>query len=343
MNDMSAMRLLCILSACAAFAVACNTSGLSKQPRATFGQIQCLDVNGDNIVNAADAVDPSKLSDWNADGERDAFDASFLEGVEIELNPNRDRSVCDDDDKRSSEYLVAHGYFSSSDVSCTDGDDSPVLLVGVGGGSVNLRQGDDAAGIRSMIDEIQKEYSDRGVDTVGVIAGPAIGGAVNEVDAQGVVTGDRGHAEMEDWLTHAVQTYFERYPCIKAVIVGHSHGAVTADVVTARLEGAFADRFILVVDVDRVDSLYTGDTASRPATVAVFNVFETNDPRFQVPPYNGANVENWDATAEAAPENGQDGGDMKPVNHTTIDNSEAVAARIVEEVMERTGSAVRQQ
>jgi hypothetical protein len=331
MRDMGRLRTLLIAVPLAALALACNTSGLSEQPRATFGQIACMDVNGDSRVNAADAADPSKLPDWNADRDRDEFDASFLDGVDIELDPNRDPALCDGDSKRSSEYLVAHGYFSSSDVSCDadGGGANPVLLVGIGGGSVNLRDEDDAAGVRSMIDEVQKEYGDRDVDTVGVIAGPAIGGALN------------GHAAMEDWLTHAVRTYFERYPCIKAVIVGHSHGAVTADVVSARLEAEFADRFIAVVDVDRVEALYTGDTASRPAAVSVFNIFEQNDPRFQIPPFDGANVENWDATAEEAPEHGQDGGDMKPVNHTTIDNSEAVAERIVEEVMERSEATVR--
>lgn len=309
----------------APLAVACNTSGLSQQPRATFGQIQCLDINGDNHVNAADAADPGRLPDWNADRERDQFDASFLDGIDIALDPDRDTSVCTVKSRRSSEYLVAHGYFTSSDVSCSGGS-SPALLVGVGGGSINLRQREDAAGVREMIDEVQQAYSDRGIDTAGVIAGPAVGGAVN------------GHGAMEDWLTHAVNTYFERYPCIRAVLVGHSHGAVTADVVSARLEGQFADRFIAVIDVDRVETLYTGDTASRPRQVPVFNIFETNDPRFAIPRFDGPNVENWDASGEDAPEKGQDGGDMKPVNHTTIDNSESVTRRIVEEVMERSQS-----
>jgi hypothetical protein len=316
--------LLLTVAACGIAALACNTSGLSEAPRATFGQIQCMDVNGDNHVNADDASDPSKLPDWNADRDRDEFDASFLKGVDIELDPNRDKSACTQKDKRSSEYLVAHGYFSSSDVSCSGGE-SPVLLVGVGGGSVNLREHDDAAGVREMISKIQTAYSDRGTDTVGVIAGPAIGGAVN------------GHAAMEQWLTHAVQTYFDRYPCIKAVLVGHSHGAVTTDVVSAHLEGKYADRFIEVIDVDRVEALYTGDTTSRPSVVPVFNVFEQNDPRFKIAPFDAPNVKNWDATDQKAPENGQDGGPMKPVNHTTIDNSESVTKQIVDEVMNRTG------
>ncbi len=318
-----------IVASLATLALACNTSGLSEQPRATFGQIACMDVNGDNRVNAADAADPSKLPDFNADFVRNEFDVSFLTGLDIELIPGRDPAMCYARSKRSSEYLVAHGYFTSSDVTC-DGGQSPVLLVGIGGGSVNLRDGDDAAGMRGAIDAVQRAYSDRGIDTVAVIAGPAIGGAVN------------GHAAMEDWLRHAVQTYFERYPCLRSVIVGHSHGAVTADVVSARLESAYANRFVAVVDVDRVESLYTGDTASRPLAVSVFNVYQQNEARFDIPPFDRANVENWDASAEHAPELGQDGGPMKRVDHTTIDNSTAVHNRIVEEVMERSEAAGRE-
>jgi hypothetical protein len=85
-----------------------------------------------------------------------------------------------------------------------------------------------------------------------------------------------------------------------------------------------------------VEALYTGDLVSRPSSVLVFNVYETNDPRFKIPLRAGPNVENWDATAEEAPERGQDGGDMKPVNHTTIDNSPAVHKRVAQEIIERS-------
>jgi hypothetical protein len=318
-------KLICTLLALAALAaIACrNTSGLSNQPRATFSQVACLDQNGDHRINDADATDASKLPDFNADDERDEFDAAFVQGVDIAIDPGWDASACEDKSRRSSEYLVAHDYFASSDVTC-DGGNQPVLLVGVGGGSVNLREKDDAAGVRSMIDAIQQKYDDQGTDTVAVLAGPAVGGAPN------------AHAAMEDWLTHAVQVYLDRYNCLRVVLVGHSHGAVTADVVSARLEPAYGDRFIAVVDVDRVEALYTGDTTSRPSQVPVFYVFEKNDGRFAIPAFDGPNVESWDASAEQAPEHGQDGGDMKPVNHTTIDNSKSVRSRIVEEVTERT-------
>ncbi len=305
-------------------ALACdNTSGLSNAPRATFSQLSCLDNNDDNRISAEDSQPSDEIPDFNADDERDEQDTAFLQGVDIPLDPNRDNAACDGDAKRAPEYLVAHGYFEPSDVSCDDSDEA-VLLVGIGGGVVNLREKDDAAGIRDIVDALQKEYDDDDVQTIGVIAGPAIVGAVNV------------HGGMEQWLTHAVRVYLERFACLRVVLVGHSHGAVTADVVGAALEDEYGERLIAIVTVDRVEQLYIGDLQSRPDVVPVFNVYETTDGRLRGDPYDSPNAENWDATAEEGPSDGEEGGDLEPVNHTTIDNSESVRERIVEEVIERS-------
>lgn len=296
--------------------IACNTSGLSTQPRASFAQLACLDVNSDNRIDSADAADLSRVPDFNADGTRDDDDAAFLRGVDIALDPAR--APCEPkSSKRAPEYLVAHGYFEPADVTCAAGT-RPVLLVGVGGGVVNLRQKDDASGIRSIIDAIQRSYDDRDIDTIGVLAGPAIVGAARANDG------------MEQWMTHAVQVYFDRYPCLRAVLAGHSHGAVTVDVAAARLEQAYPGRIIAVVDVDRIESLYGGDLGSRPAVVPVFNVFQTNDGILPGRPYDAPNAENWDASGVAAPDG------KGSVIHTTIDNSKPVRDRIVAEVLERS-------
>jgi len=297
---------------------ACDATGLSKTPRATFSQIACLDVNGDDRVNAQDAQDPGKLPDFNADDERDEMDAAFLFGVDIALQPN----ACGEDVPDTPEYAVTHGYFSPAEVSCDEGDE-PVLLLGIGGGDVNIKEKEDAAGIRETVDALQQAYDAEDVETLAVLAGPAVHGAQNV------------HAAMEDWLTHAVRVYLERYPCLRVVIVGHSHGATTGEVVAARLEDEYAGRFVLVVDIDRVEALYDGDTQSRPDMAPVLNVY-TNDPVFGAEPYEAPNAENFDASGEQAPENGDDGGDLKPVRHTTVDNSDSVRERIVREVMERS-------
>ena len=311
------------LAAALVMLTACNTSGLSKTPRATFSQLACLDVNGDNRINGADAADPSKVPDFNADDKHDERDAAFLQDVDIALDPAR--QPCDSSSsKRAPEYLVAHGYFKPSDVSCNDGD-KPVLLVGIGGGVVNLREKDDAAGIRSIVDGLQKKYDDNDIATIGVIAGPAVVGATNV------------HTAMETWLTHAVQVYLDRFPCLRTVLVGHSHGGVTADVVGAHLEGEYGERIIAVVDVDRVDELYTGDLSSRPTRAPVLNIFETTDGRLHGDAYESPNAENVNANDITGPEHGEQGGAQKPVNHTTIDNSAGIRKLIADGVMKRSG------
>lgn len=302
-----------------------NTSGLSNQPRATFSQIACLDTNRDHRINDADAGEPSKLPDFNADDSRDDDDAAFLRGADIPLDPAFDYAQCDGKAKKTPEYLVAHGYFDPSDVSCDD-NAQPVLLVGVGGGAVNVKDKDDAAGVRKVVDKLLGEYEDRDTDAIAVIAGPAIGGGQNP------------NVAMEDWLTNATRVYLERYPCLRTVLIGHSLGGVMVDVVGSRLEDQYSDRMIAVVAIDRIARIgpldyYSGDEVSRPDAAFVFNVYETNDP-VHADPYDMPNVENWDASAE-------EGTDGKPVMHTSIDNAPAVHDRIVDEVIERTESVAK--
>ena len=71
---------------------ACNVSGISNQPRATFSQLGCLDANNDHRLNAQDAIDPSKVPDFNADFAHDADDAAFLRGIDIPLDPEKQQS-----------------------------------------------------------------------------------------------------------------------------------------------------------------------------------------------------------------------------------------------------------
>jgi hypothetical protein len=305
---------------------ACNVSGISNAPRATFSEIACLDKNGDDRINGADAADPSRLPDFNADDERDGRDAAFVEDVDIPLNPARDRECGAGGGEP--EYLVAHGYFDPSDVSC-DANEEAVLLLGVGGGVKNLRQSGDARGVRRIVDALQKEYDERGAQTIAIISGQDIVGAEN------------GNVAMEEWLTNAVRVYLDRFPCLHVTLLGHSHGGVTVAVIAARLEGEYAGRFDAVVVLDRVEFGYGGDTASYPRAVPVFNVYETNEasPSLRGAPREQPNVENWDASAEQAPEGGDSDNDDAPVTHVSIDNAGSIRERIVDEVIERASES----
>src|SRR5262245_35483617 len=125
---------------------ACNNSGLSEKPRASFSDLTCMDINGDGRINAADAADLSKLPDFNSDSSRDADDAAFLEGVDIPLDAQAVADSCADGKSKQPEYFVAHDFLESSDVSCEAGEQA-VLVVGIGGGVEDLKDKAEAAGI----------------------------------------------------------------------------------------------------------------------------------------------------------------------------------------------------
>jgi hypothetical protein len=320
----SRFAALALVAALAALAVACNTSGLSNQPRATFAELACLDKNGDHRLNEADATNLSAVPDFNGDRKHDANDAAFFKGIDIPLDPPAEADVCGKSSDIGPEYLVAHGYLEPANVSCAGGA-RPVLLVGVGGGIKDLKEKSEAAGIRSVIDGLQKSYDAKKVDTIAVIAGPAMVGAAQP------------NLAMEQWMTNAVRTYFDRYPCIRAVLVGHSHGGITVDVVAAALEGRYATRFIDVVELDRAEFAYSGDLQSKPKQAHVFSIFESSSGELSGVPYLDApNAEVWDATHELGPEKGDKGGALKQVTHTTIDNSASVKQRIIDDVMRRS-------
>lgn len=326
MRSFRGISLAAALSAAAATLVlaACNTSGLSQQPRATFSKLACLDKNGDHRLNQADAADVSSVPDFDGDRKRDAADAAFFTGIDIPLDPTAQADVCKKSSAAGPEYEVAHGYFEPSNVSCTAGA-RPVLLVGVGGGVTDLTDKGDAAGVRSIIDGIQRAYNARHIDTIAVIAGAAMQGAA------------QANVAMEQWMTNAVRVYFDRYPCLRAVLLGYSHGGVTVDVMAAHLEDKYPGRLIDVVELDRAEFAYVGDTQSKPHQAHVFSIFETRSGILSGVPYAGApNAELWDATDQLAPERGDKGGPLKPVIHTTIDNSESVKQRIVADAMSRS-------
>ncbi len=324
MTKRSAAAAAVLVSIAMLILVACNTSGLSQQPRATFSNLACLDKNGDHRLNAADAAVLSSVPDINGDGKHDANDAAFFNGIDIPLDPAAQAKACSKSSAVGTEYLVAHGYFAPANVSC-DGGARPVLLVGVGGGINDLTDKSQAAGVRTIIDGLQKAYDARSIHTIAVIAGPAMVGA------------SQPNTAMEQWMTNAVHVYFDRYPCIRAVLVGHSHGGVTVDVIAARLEGRYPGRFIDVVELDRVEWVYQGDIQSKPKQAHVFSIFETNSGALNGRPYTGApNAEVWNASGELGPVNGEKGGALKPVVHTTIDDSASVRLRIILDVMSRS-------
>lgn len=302
---------------------ACNESGLAEKPRANFAHLACLDVNGDGRINTGDAADRSALSDFNADDEHDDFDAAFVEGVDISLGPDA-RQACEDDSDRDPEYLVAHDFLQDADVTCAPGDRA-VLVVGVAGGVDDLKDEDQAAGVREIVDAVIARLEEQDVQTIGVIAGSALYGAEN------------AHAGMEDWLANAIQVYLDAFPCLDVATVGFSHGGVTVTAVASRLETAgLGGRIVASVMLDRIEDYYGGDLTSLPLSSPLVSVYQTNTPGGS--PVDGANVFNYDASTDAAPADGDKGGEPKPVTHVTIDNSKSVREMIASLILARANA-----
>jgi pimeloyl-ACP methyl ester carboxylesterase len=314
-----------IIAGCAETSEQLKHGDLSTGQAVAAVHLPCLDTNQDLAFNAAGAplqggaeADAPDV-DLNADGTVDERDAAFLD-VDLRVTPEFDYGSCDD---APIEYLVGGG---TPAIDCDEGSKA-VIVVGIGGGVVDLRKPDNAAGVRWIVNGLSKELDARDYQTLDVISGPGLSGTDADLNPA-----------METFLTHSVKTLLDQYPCAQAVLVGHSHGAITASVVSSRLEAEYADRIAAVAMIDRVDDLYAGDLAARPHTVSVFNVFETNDMATSGSTFDAPNVENWDASAVEAPEHGEDGGESKPITHTTIDNSSDVRDRVIDEIVERLGA-----
>jgi hypothetical protein len=316
---------LVLVAACKEYREQLNHGPLDTDRAAVAVHVPCLDLNRDHVLGQGDAGRPlaggaevaSGLPDFDADGQITGADSAFLSGLSMLLDPAIDLNACDGD--TPVDFLV--GSASEPAIDCASGRPA-AIIVGVAGGIANLKKSDDGAGIRYIANGLLQRLDGEGYQTLGVIAGPAVPGLAPEL-----------HAGMETWLTHTITAYLDAFPCAQAILIGHSHGAVTTDVLGARLEDQYADRIPLVVRLDRIDDLYFGDTASMPQQLTVFNIFETNDDVARGEAFAFVNVENFDASGETGPEDGEEGGDQKPVLHSTIDNSESVRDVIIERAL----------
>ena len=234
---------------------ACNSSGLAEKPRANFAHLACLDVNGDGRINAEDADHVEDLADFNADDERDAFDAAFVEGVDIALAPDA-QQACDDGSDVAPEYLVAHDFLQNADVTCAPGDRA-VLVVGVAGGVDDLKDDGQAAGVREIVNTVIGKLEREDVQTIGVIAGSALYGAENS------------HAAMEEWLTNAVTVYLDALPLPRRGDGRIQPRRRQRARCRARLEQAGRqDRIVASVMLDRIEAYYGGDLDVHAAALA---------------------------------------------------------------------------
>ena len=284
----------------------------------TLMQIACLDINSDGWIDGGDA-DPAALPDVTGDGAVDEADTSIVSALSIQLSEPKPGECAGTG--KAPDWLITR----PPEVDCAAGARA-VLMLGIGGGAVNLADLESAAGVRWMLKELGQTLSDANLPNHAVSPAPGLVGAEN------------GHAASEAWSTAYLTEELTRQPCLQVVLLGHSHGGVGVTSIASKLEAAgLADRILLTVLIDRATGLYRGDTESLPQQSPLLNFYLPSVEGPHGAAIEQANVENVDASNEKAPEEGEEGGKLVPVTHSTVDNSTSVLEKVTERVTQALG------
>jgi hypothetical protein len=270
-------------------------------------------------LHASRGAEPILISclDRNGDGRLDAADSADLVGLDIPLAPGK---ACEDPQHRRDFYA---GPPSDRAAYSCDAPKRPLLIVAVGSAGTNLLDttSGESLGELRIVAALQDRAASDGIATDTVLAASAVFGA------------DQPQTRMEQWLAHDLRARLDALPCLRVVMIGHSHGGTTVTSVTAALDGAYAARLYGVL-IDRTVALYDRPAAEYPSRTPLLNIFQTNEGWHG----DGAdlpNVTNADESKEEAPIAPSDGGGEGPalVSHKTLDDSPAVQQLIEDAVM----------
>ncbi len=270
-----------------------GVEGLERDARPVL--ISCYDVNRDGRLNLGDDVYTT---------------------IDIPLVPGEQ---CVDQALHADFYS---GVPSDRAADNCDAAAAPVLIVAIASAGSDLlmpREGESMGMVR-IINELEARLRDVGASTTLIISSPAIFGA------------EQPQTNMERWLTAQTGGRLAAQPCLRAVLIGHSHGGATVTSVTAALDGLFGDRMLGVL-IDRTVALYDRHATEMPARTLLLNFYQLNEGWHGIA-IDAPNVQNFDESLERAPIAPSDGGGAPAiVSHKTLDDAPAVQGRIVEGVL----------
>jgi hypothetical protein len=253
-------------------------------------------------------------ADSSSDGELSADDAGvpLAPGASIALAPEL---ACVDPDEHADFYQGVP--FSARARACDGLTPVQIVLAASAGSDLLQPREGESLGLIAIAKQMREAIAADGGEASVMVAMSAIFGA------------DPPQTSMEAWLAAHVRTVLDDVPCARAVIVGHSHGGVTATAAAVALEGAYGDR-ILVVLIDRSAVLYDRVAEEMPQRARVLNFFQLNEGWHGVP-IEQPNVENIDESDERAPVAPSDGGGgLAIVSHKTLDDALEVQQQVVE-------------
>jgi hypothetical protein len=271
-------------------------AGLRRSSEGDAYLLSCLDTNDDDVLSGDD---------------HDLF-----AGLEIPLDAAK---VCAEPDT-SRDFFV--GQPDDTVAYSCDAPRPPVLFVAVGSAGSDLLDpsSGESLGVLDLANLLQDRTADAGIASRVVLTTAAIFGA------------DPPQVHMERFLTAELARQLDVLPCLRAVIVGHSHGGATVTAVTAALDGDYNQRLFGVL-IDRSTVLYDRNETEFPLRTKILNVFQLNE-GWHGEPLSLANVYNVDQSYERAPIALSDGGGgFALVSHKTLDDAPGVQRLIADAVM----------
>ena len=271
--------------------------GLDRSDDGETVLLACADTDGDGVLSAAD---------------RPEF-ATLAIGLDPELACARPG--------RSADYYA--GTPSDARIYNCDAVPAPALIVAIGSAGSDLLDpsSGESMGVLQIVNDLQAEAHDAGLATLPILSVSAIFGA------------DPPQRSLELFLSHEVARRLDEMPCLRAVIIGHSHGGATVTAVTAALDAAYANRTYGVL-IDRTTALYDRPETEYPQTIPLLNVYQLNEGWHGIA-LNRPNVYDIDQSYERAPiaPSDEGGGRVAPVSHKTLDDSPGVQRLVVDAVM----------
>jgi pimeloyl-ACP methyl ester carboxylesterase len=254
--------------------------------------------------------------DANHDGRINGFDAPDLARLDIPLV--RDQA-CVAPERHRDFYT---GPPSDAAAFGCAAAPAPLLIVAIGSAGSDLFETSvgESMGLLSLVNDLQERTAGTRIATQLVLSASALYGAA------------AAQTSMERWIAHNLARRLDAAPCLRAVLIGHSHGGATVTSVTAALDERYSARIYGVL-IDRTTALYDRDAKEFPARTRVLNVYQLNE-GWHGHPLELPNVADVDESSERAPIALSDGGGgMALVSHKTLDDAPAVQQRIVDAVM----------
>lgn len=194
-------------------------------------------------------------------------------------------------------------------------------MIGSAGTNLLDPSAGESTGLFAVINDIRDRADDAGISTLPILTTAAIFGA------------DPPQINMEKFLAHEIGRRLGELPCLRAVLIGHSHGGATVTAVSAALDAAYGDRVYGVL-LDRSTVLYDRVETEMPVRTKLLNVYQLNQGWHGVP-LEAPNVYNIDQSYEYAPRALSDGGgDPEVVGHKTLDDAPGTQRIIADAVVD---------